>query len=95
MVQTVDNSVVTGPPEQGGLSQDSRVDVDLHLRILPAQAGIKNRLTFCWNNVAASAAHLCKIEVSQYNTFLSNTDNGRGPATLLLTDFNGNPSLWQ
>ena len=95
MVQTVDNSVVTGPPEQGTLSQDSRVDVDLHLRIMPATAGVKNRLFVCWADVATASAHYAKVEISQYNTFLSNTDNGRGPATLLLTDFNGNPTLWQ
>lgn len=97
MVQTIDNAVVTGPPEQQGtILQDSRRDVDLHLRIMPAQAGVKNRLTICWSNSGQSnTAHYLKVEINQYNTFLSETDNGRGVASLLLKDVNGNPFLWQ
>lgn len=65
----------------------------LHVRLQPPVSGKKNEISVYYN-IAANSSNYWTCEVNQFNTFLSSTDNGRGPANLLLQDVSGNPYYW-
>lgn len=95
-VMTLDNAPESGTPEGGTPLPDSRIDLELHLRITPPQNGVKNSIAFGWANANAVHDTWWKCEVDQYNTFLSVSDSGRIAAqdTLQLTDANLAPFNW-
>ena len=55
-------------------ANNNRDELVLHVRVLPVTNGIKNVLYFAWNN--SNIGVQLSVEVSQYNTFLSVSDNG-------------------
>lgn len=68
-------------------------DLILHLRVLPPVSGRKNQVHIAFSQTGNSVNYW-SCEVNQFNSFLSATDNGRGPQHLLLSDVNGNPAIW-
>lgn len=92
MHHTLDNQPLVGPDAGSSSLVSSATDTELHLRIIAPSSGIKNQLVFGWQSVAAN--YQWDIEISQYNTFLSSSDSGRGSAAILLSDINGNPKIW-
>ena len=60
--------------EFAGGATNNRDEVVLHIRVLPVTNGIKNIVYFAWNN--SNIVVQLSVEVTQYNTFLSVSDNG-------------------
>jgi len=74
-------------------SGDHSIEMELHLRIASPTGGKKNQLRIGFQH-DYSTYHFWRCEVTQYNTFLSASDNGRSTSALLLQDINGNPFVW-
>jgi hypothetical protein len=91
-LSTIDNTPIEGPTT-GGTQTDNRLDLDLHLRILPPQNGRRNELYFGWAGQGSDNCQL-HLELTQYNTFLSASDNGRGTDNLLFSDVNDGIYTW-
>ncbi len=92
---TTDTFPQQGPDAQPAILHNSfhSNEVLLHLRLQAPVGGKKNQVTIAYN-VENNAVGYWRCEVQQYNTFLSYTDNGRGPAALQLQDIHGNPVVW-
>lgn len=92
------NTPIYGAPDNVGTGaankNDSRMDITLHLRVSQPAIGSKNKVYFAFNHPAATTYFYWKVEVEQYNTFLSASDNGRSSEKLLLVDTTDAPILW-
>lgn len=72
-----------------------QVDCELHLRIQPPSNGLPNVLVFGTEAaITSSSINSFFIEVTQYNTFLSVTDNGKNDALELVYTFSGQPAIY-
>lgn len=88
--------VNTSGDNSGFAGLDPRqTDMEMHLRVQPALAGQTNSLQISLSSCvfANEKTAFPRIEVSQYNTFLSTNDNGAADRIDLLTS-NGQVGTW-
>lgn len=75
--------------------QYKQSDCELHVRIQPPNSGLPNIVCFSASDAMPSgSSNQFTIEITQYNTFLSVTDNGKNDSLDLIQTFSGQPAVY-
>jgi hypothetical protein len=71
-----------------------QADMELHIRVQPPTNGFPNIISFGHFSALPATDATWQLEIAQYNSFLSVSDNGRNDKLELVQQFSQQPAIY-